>query len=65
MCSIGTRWDPREAADCLMVYVEPDSPSRGCPERKMSVFSLYRWVGGGGGQHGGCCWSMSGFLHRR
>ncbi|CAI9546247.1 unnamed protein product, partial [Staurois parvus] len=29
--SMGTRWDLREAAGCLMVYAEPESCSRGCP----------------------------------
>ncbi|CAI9564448.1 unnamed protein product, partial [Staurois parvus] len=26
---MGTRWDPRETAGCMMVYAEPDSCSRG------------------------------------
>ncbi|CAI9568938.1 unnamed protein product [Staurois parvus] len=32
MCTMGTRWDPRKTAGCLMVYVEPDSHSWGCPK---------------------------------
>ncbi|CAI9589567.1 unnamed protein product, partial [Staurois parvus] len=32
MHAVGTRWDPREAAGCLMVYTEPDSHSQGCLE---------------------------------
>ncbi|CAI9600689.1 unnamed protein product, partial [Staurois parvus] len=31
-CGMGTRWDLREAAGCLMVYTEPDFHFQGCPE---------------------------------
>ncbi|CAI9552185.1 unnamed protein product [Staurois parvus] len=36
---MGTRWDLREAAGCLMVYVEPDSRFPGMSRAvKLSVF---------------------------